>query len=360
MMAHDPLPDLMRLGYTRREGMFLSLAGTASGYFLARQYARFLNRKLGGLTQQLVERAQALGHVDFDEYDGWRRIYHIKSRTIYRLLGDESSQNRRFKGSQEITTKLMILDYVLERLEESGGFVCSPSEKMWLFRDSLGVAEAHLPCGPRLAQSDRGSKRDRFFPDRFPVFRTQLCTEAPETLLQFTYFDPGTASMSTFRRHLRMYKPLFEALRQFQLVYVALSTRNFSPAQRCFQHAFSMSNLASDLLPQGREHFIRFLEVQQLWDNNDSRFTHADLNTLREGEHMYARPEHQRLRAAWLAGHPSFEIELANIYGARRTECHLVCHLMQETYPVSVPRRRGKALRKSPIGTISGSDSVAV
>lgn len=359
MLTLDAVPDLQRLGYTEREAAFLSLAGTASGYFLARQYGQFLNRKLGGLTQQLVDKSIARDHVDFDEYDGWRRIYHIKSRTIYRLLGDATSQNRRFKSSQEITAKLMILDYVLERLEDNAGLVCSPEEKTALFRDSLGISEASLPCGPRRGRSENASKRDRVFPDRFPVFRRQAAPEERATV-QFTYFDPGLASVSAFQRHLKVYKPLFDVLRDFQLIYVGLTVRNFAAAERAFHGQFPDSKTTTDLLPHGREHFVRFLEVQRLWDNNDSRFSQNDLAVLKEGESFYDRPEHVRLRAAWLLGTPRFEDALIEICGASGTRARFVCHLLHQTYPLFGPRRRGKAIRKSPIGEISTSDSAVL
>ena len=51
MPIHDPVPDLMQLGYTPREAAFLYLAGTSSGFFLARQYARFVQRRPGALIQ---------------------------------------------------------------------------------------------------------------------------------------------------------------------------------------------------------------------------------------------------------------------------------------------------------------------
>ena len=54
MMLPDPIPDLERIGYTQREASFLYLVGRASGYFLARQYAEFLNRKPGALVHQLM------------------------------------------------------------------------------------------------------------------------------------------------------------------------------------------------------------------------------------------------------------------------------------------------------------------
>ena len=98
MAIHDPVPDLVQLGYTPREAAFLYLAGASSGFFLARQYARFAQRRPGALIQQLIEKGQAFGHLIALDCGQRRHIYHLCSRTIYRLIGDEESQNRRVKA----------------------------------------------------------------------------------------------------------------------------------------------------------------------------------------------------------------------------------------------------------------------
>lgn len=358
MYFSDPVPDLQRLGYTEREAAFLAVAARSSGYFVARQYAQFLNRKIGGITQQLIEKAVARGHVEVEVHDGWRRLCHINSRTIYRLVGDESSQNRRFKGPAETTTKLMILDYVLERPDERTGFVCSPEEKVWLFRDWMGIGETCFPRGPRRGQSESAMKRDRLFPDRFPIFRPKARNR--DGRVQFTYFDPGSASVSAFERYLETHQPLFDVLRDFELIYAGLSERNFRAAATGFQSGLPGAKAANELLPRGREHFFRFMEVQLLWDNRDSRFQPGDLAVLREGERLYNRPEHERLLTAWRLSPADFEDELMKICGCYRLPGQLVFHLLRQNYPLQTLRRRGAGETRRQFDEYSAAPSASL
>src|SRR5713226_6279874 len=103
MTQYDPIPDLERLGYTPREAAFLYLVGHNSGFFLRRQFLYFLNRKLGSLAQNFIEKARGNQHVSVLDYGQRRHIYHLNSRTIYRILQDEDSPYRRPRGDHEIT-----------------------------------------------------------------------------------------------------------------------------------------------------------------------------------------------------------------------------------------------------------------
>ena len=106
-MTGDPIPALESLGYTDREAAFLYLAAAHSGYFLRRQFDYFTDRNKGSIVMRFLEKAHAAGHIESLDYkQGWH-VYHIASRTIYRLLGDPESQLRRRKGDAQVRGRLM-------------------------------------------------------------------------------------------------------------------------------------------------------------------------------------------------------------------------------------------------------------
>jgi|SRR5581483_7364926 len=343
MNFYDPIPDFVHLGYTQREAAFLYLVGVGSGYFLARQYARFLQRKPGALIQQFLNKAMVRGDVDALDYRQRRVVYHLKSRTIYRLLGDEESQNRRAKGDQQIKTNLMILDYVLDHIGEQ--FACSPTIKRQFLRELVTVANiTELPVSL----------------DRFPLFVSR--DSASESRLRFTYFDHGTATIKPFIRNLCSQRALFDHLGQFELAYVAQSARNQSAAEAVFNRLFPKSEIASDLLPFGRDHLLRFLEAEARWNRNDPGFTQDDLKVLREGEHAYVLDEHRTLRKSWHAGQAEFEAQVTTICGAKRTQGRLNFYILRESYPIFANTYTGKpvaANSEAVLGEISASRSIA-
>jgi hypothetical protein len=288
-----------------------------------------------------------------------RHIYHLNSRTIYRLIGDEESQNRRVKGDQEIKTKLMVLDYVLDHLGKR--FLCSPHDKVGFFNETLQLSkESLLPANPP-ALFDPPPDVSRLFQDRFPILISQ--TDGPKRpQLTFTYFDHGTCTIKPFVRQLRVYQPLFDELDEFQMEYVALSPRNFGAAGEAFCRIFPSDEETTELLPLGRDHFVRFIEAQDRFERNDRRFSNADLAVLREGDGVYQRPEHEHLYKAWRRNTKEFAAELIRFCGKARTQGRLSLHLLHESYPVVGHRYKGKPIgniRDAQLDAISGLRSSA-
>src|SRR5690242_10735025 len=167
MSLCGPIQDLIRLRYTDREASFLYLVGRFSGYFLGRQYASFLKRQPGGLVYQLMHKAKARAHIEVLDYGQHCYVYHLKAKLIYRLLECEDSQARRPKGDDEIKTRLMILDYVLDHLDLE--FLALNSEKIEYFAAKHGVeildgSDAAGPC-----DQSQFSVQLNAFAHRFPI-----------------------------------------------------------------------------------------------------------------------------------------------------------------------------------------------
>jgi hypothetical protein len=223
----DPIPALESLGYTDREAAFLYLAATHSGYFLRRQFDYFTDRNKGAMVMRFLEKARVAGHIESLDYkQGWR-VYHVFSRTMYRLLGDPESQRRRRKGDAQVRAWLMALDYVLEN--EGDRYLGSSDERLRFFADVRGIP-------PELFTSDDGE----LYPllASFPISladRTQPACSA----VRLAFIDEGLASTEKFLRFLAVAYPLLCALGNFDLIYVSVSDAHFKDAKAAFWKRFS-------------------------------------------------------------------------------------------------------------------------
>lgn len=322
MAAYDPIPELVRIGYTPREAGFLCVVGRLSGYFLGRQYSAFLRRKPGATVYQLVEKATAWQHVQVLDFGQHRYIYHLKSKLVYELLQCPDSQNRRPKGDDEIRTRLMVLDYVLDNLESR--FLTLRAEK-----------QAYLRTETRIEQPAFAS-----IVDRFPIF---IDTAGGQELPIFTYFDPGTTTVKPFVRYLRTLAAAFEKLDRFELLYAALSPRNFAAAEAAFHKEFPEIKIPKThlLLPYGAEHLISFFHAQRLWDENSPHFQQEDLAILREGEKVYTRPEHDRFRIASQRGREEFRREVEQLCGIKQMNGRFSTEVLKGAFPLFRCRQRG-------------------
>lgn len=327
MTTYDPIPSIEHLGYTPREAAFIYLVVRNSGYFLARQFNWFLRRKGGALTQSFVNKLRAWEHAAIVDYGQNRFVYHLKSKTIYRLIGIENSQNRRLKGDHEIRLRLMALDYLLERLDVR--VLSTETEKLEFFSTLPGIAVTDLPSKSFLSASGEGEETLRYFVDRFPITVT-------EDQVQFAYFDEGAFSTKSFVNHLNRYFPLLSKLTSFQVTYVALNATNFPAAQKEFERLFprNVQESGRRLLPHGPEHLARFFRAQELWDQNSSDFRPEDLSVLRGGERLYTAPEHIKLKTAWKSGTELFENELDLITTTNQVQAVFRTFLLEQNYPV--------------------------
>ena len=325
MTTFDPIPTIEQLGYTPRESAFIYLAARNSGYFLARQFNWFLRRKSGALTQAFIDKLRNREHAAVIGYGQARFVYHLKSKTIYRLLGIENSQNRRIKGDHEIRLRLMILDYLLERLNMR--VLSTEPEKLEFFLARKHITRADLPATIFQPSSGSGEPTQRYFADRFPI-------GIAENQVEFAYFNEGEFTTKSFVSYLDRYRPLLAKLASFQISYVALNPTNFGGAQKTFNRVFQSCARDKHLLPFGQEHLTRFFHAQQLWDANSGDFRPEHLKILREGESVYTSVEHQELRKEWLMGRQSFDKKLAELTRGTVSNTVFKTCLLDQSYPI--------------------------
>lgn len=246
-LVYDPIAELQKLGYTEREAAFLYLVGMHCGYFLRRQYLQFLRREDGAMVQRFLEKSIEREHAHAIEYARGRHIFHLKSKTVYRILDQEDSQNRRAKADTEIKLRLMQLDYLLDHFGET--FLETAERKVQFFGDRLGIPLESLP---RILY--RGSSATdvqvRYFVDRFPI-SVHAGADGNESLVRLVYVDPGLRSVSSFARWMEERAVLLSALKRAEIIYTADTAHNFTAAEHEFLRRFSAGVMAQTISIRG-------------------------------------------------------------------------------------------------------------
>jgi hypothetical protein len=276
---YDPIPVLQVAGYTEREAAFLYLAALHSGYFLRRQYLRFIERDRGALAAQFLRRAFALGHIQSIACGQARFVYHLTSVEVYAAAGLGASHHRRLKSDATIKSRLMVLDFVLDHLDAT--LLDTEESKAGHLTGACGLSKSLLP-----------RSRGVGFAEEFPILiKDTVC---------FTFFDEGALSDSAFEKFLGRYRSVFTALPGFELLYLSDSNRNFERAYKIFAAKFLREQApgTTPLTPRGVEHFIEYLRARERADSGESSLTLRDLSVLREGDGLYARAGHQAFLAA--------------------------------------------------------------
>jgi len=335
-MNSDLISTIQKLGYTLREASFLYLVGSHSGYFLRRQFDTFIERVDGAIATHFLGKAIQLGHVDALNFSQNRHVYHLISKTIYRFLGNEDSQNRRLKGDEEIQRRLMALDYILENRVRK--FLAGEQERVQFFHQGLGIPLASLPHAT-FVSADGHEQTTRYFVDRLPISIAEQEKGFP--VVHLTYIDIGISTIKPFLRFLARHRSLLEALRNFELVYVADSDTNFAAARRQFDRRFQAST-STGRFPHGVEHFISYLRARRMCETNNVPLQLEQISLLRDGSAIYRSPDHEVIYAQWKNGAVREE-KLRSEFGAKLTRCSFETHLLRESYPFVKPRYAGRA-----------------
>lgn len=186
MSGYDPIPMLENAGYTEQEAAFLYLVAVHSGYFLRRQFSRFVQRDRGGLADRFIHKGLRLDQLRVIECGQARHVYHLTSRPVYQTILRGDSQHRRFKGFGYMQSRLLILDFVLDNLNDT--ILEDEAAKVDFFTARCGVRSELLPRG--------WAGRAVFFPDGYPIFVSS--DGAP----RFTFFEDGSVTLTRFERSI--------------------------------------------------------------------------------------------------------------------------------------------------------------
>jgi hypothetical protein len=327
-MDHDPIASLESIGYLEREAAFLYLVAIHSGYFVSRQYNQFVQRA-PSVSTKFIEKAVSLRHLSVIECGWRRRIYHLRSRSVYQALLDRDSSNRKIYGDASIKCRLIVLDFLL--LNVGAHVLEDEARKVDFFRTQCGIRAELLPR--------QYIRRWTYFRDRFPILVSNSGTP------RFCFVDEGQLTSTRFKLYLKQYQPLFEALGEFELIYVSDTASNFARAKAIFHRFLTPDTLlgVTPLTPLGVEHFLEYLAASQRYEEQGSASSARDLELISEGERLYRALEHQALQAAW-------KIQSTNADRIRQRFMQNSVHaafttvVLPYSYPLSIWRTRRAAL----------------
>jgi hypothetical protein len=225
-MTIDSIVALESLGYTKREASFLYLVAAHSGYFLRRQFDYFIDRNRGSIVMRFLEKARIAGHLESLDYkQGWH-VYHLCSRSIYRLAGKPDSQLRRRKGDAEVRSRLMALDYVLEN--ENNHFLESAEDRIRFFSKDQFI--------PRACFTDDDGNLHALLAS-YPISLAE--PDRPrQSLVRLAFIDEGMLTIEKFLRFLSATEQLLRSIGNFEVIYVAVSEVNLAGAKDAFWKRF--------------------------------------------------------------------------------------------------------------------------
>ncbi len=274
-MSYDGIDHLTGCGYSEREAAFLYIVAVHSGYFLRRQFNRFVSRERGAIATYFLRRATELNHITELPCAEGRRIYHLSDRQVYRLVGLDSSQGRRIKSPGEILRRLMTLDYVLRHLDGER-FIETQEAKRQLF--------TQLRVRPEAIQDAES------FRHLVPL----SLVEGPESsAVHLAFLDEGQRSSSLFVRFLSTHAQLLRSLPVAEIIYVSTVTTQFMQARRLFERHTPLRNTMSPACPRGIEHLVSWLEVRHRFHERGGSISPSDHRLLLEGDGLYNAPIHK-------------------------------------------------------------------
>jgi hypothetical protein len=282
---------LVRLGYTPEEARFIYVVAVHSGYFTHRQFLQFADAKPGKHSHKFVEKLLGQKHATAHNYQSGARVYHIFSRKVFNSIGHDNLRTRRKHQLDYIKTRLMALDFVLSN--RSLRYLETEAEKVPYFEQSLKVSPSILPSRTYTSKVSSRSTT-RYFVDRFPMYIED--TASSSHAVTFTYLNPGFATLDGFTSHLRAYVSLFQAVRHFELIYVATSERAFPLARREFSRIVlgGASSVAKDSL-------LRYFVLRRAWETGE-RVEAADVVSLNGARKQFRKEAAESLYRKWCQG----------------------------------------------------------
>lgn len=300
-MTNEAIPVMERLGYSPEEAEFLCLAAIHSGYFVRRQFNDFVGQGRGGAAHRFIEKLLGRHHARYTRYRLNHVIYHVRAKKIYNRLGQTDNRNRREKAPLTIKRKLMSLDFVLAHRKER--FLATEFEKVAYFTGERGVPLGDLPLR-RYVSHRSGTATARYFVDKLPMYITVSEDTLSSPVVHFAYVDEGAETLQGFETFLAQYKPLFEALGAFELVYVATGAPKWQEAERLFHRTFTASCVADGRPPDPE--ILRLLDFFKTRRKVDLKELQG-LNTgriiqLRDERKEFSGAEFEALYEAWVRG----------------------------------------------------------
>jgi hypothetical protein len=312
-IAEEHLVALEALGYTEEESRFLYIVAAHSGYFVPRQFVELNGPSPEKGSQLFTEKLKKRGHATWREYQNLGGVYHLFSRTIYRLTDRENLSHRFPHSSEFIRSRLLLLDFILAN--SGHDYLETEEEKVRFFSDQLGIPKKLLPArAPRVL----GTPELRYFADKFPLY-LDCSAGSSSPVLTFSYVDAGQGGPRGFGNHLNAYAPLFRHLRSFRFLYIAHSPLRFGSARERFS-LLVQTPLEEVLL----EELERYCELRAAWEGKRyGGLSMDDLEWFDQANQRFTGRDIERLYAAWdnsEAGRERWRRLFSEVYPPRAIE----------------------------------------
>ncbi len=293
-IAREHLAAVEALGYTPDEARFLYIAATHSGYFVPRQFIAFAQVKWGKRSDHFAKKLESRGHANWREYPHLGGVYHLSSKTLYRVIDKEGLRNCRRHSTEYIRTRMLLLDFVLTN--PAHVYLETEPQKTAYFSEQLGVPREALPA-KAYGGSRHAEPAVRYFVDRFPLF-LDCSNGSGASSVTFSYVDSGEATLVGLVHHLRKYKKLFVHLTDFHFLYIANSPVHFIGAERCF------SSFVKGVVEGGvSDDLIRYFKLRAAWDQKQyASLSNDDVEWLERANARFRGPDTERRYAAWCSG----------------------------------------------------------
>jgi hypothetical protein len=290
-IAEEHIVALKALDYTEEECRFLYIVATHSGYFVPRQFVEFNGASHEKGSQPFTEKLKKRGHATWREYQQLGGVYHLSSRTIYRLTDRDSLRYHQPHSTEFIRTRLLLLDFIFAN--HTHDYLETEHDKIRFFSDKLGIPKKLLPARGFEIPSAREPVLG-YFADKFPLYLdSSVGSSSP--VVTFSYVDAGQGKRERFAKHLNAYAPLFRHLRSFCFLYIANSPLRFRSARERFS-LLVQTPLEEVLL----EELERYFELRAAWEGKQyGKLSMDDLEWLDQATERFTSREIEQLYAAW-------------------------------------------------------------
>ena len=290
-IAEEHIAALEGLGYTEQESRFLYIVATHSGYFVPRQFVAFDGASPEKGSQPFTEKLKKRGHATWREYQKVGGVYHLSSRTIYRVTDRENLSHRYPHSTEFIRMRLLLLDFILAN--PTHDYLETEQDKVRFFSDKLGIPKQLLPARASEIPAAREPVLS-YFVDKFPMYLDPSAGSS-SPVLTFSYVDGGQRRPANFANHLNAYAPLFRHLRSFRFLYIAHSPIRFVSARARFSLLIE-APLEEVLLDE----LERYFALRAAWEGKQyGKLSMDDLEWFDQANQRFTGRDIERLYAAW-------------------------------------------------------------
>ena len=286
------IQNLRTFGYTEREARFLYIVALHSGYFTQQQYTEFGPATRGCIAHGFTSKLVARGHATEHKYQNNARVFQFTHKGMYASIGKENIRNRRKHSFEFMKTRLAMLDFVLSHLEH--GHFHGEAEKVQYFEQSFQIRPQDMP-GRTYRGANKVPDTIRYFVDKFPMFLDS--TVAGDSLVTFTFIDPGFANLDAFRTHLDSYAIFLSHVPRFGFVFASPTPKLFDATHKLFQNKTNP--------PTGKlsEQVARYFALRANWEaKRYELLKDADIEFMNHARQCFAGEAFESAFAEWKAG----------------------------------------------------------